>query len=346
MNNSGLRTSYGIINPNRLVGYGQGVSVDPNGFWNPVTQEWNANGRKMVWNDKHNSWVISEGPDAPSSASRSTSGQAQISGGGGGYAAPAQQGPSQAQIDLLTGQLGALDTTLSNKNATSRAEYQRAIDSYDGQFKLDKSAYDKNVFNNENTYTGNNQAALLNAANAGTGLRGVLASLGALAGSGGDVVNRLVGLAANSDAGNARQTFEVNADNLGTAWAQAEQDDKQRRIDADATLKNNLLSNEATVLNAKQGIYEKLAGLYGDGTPQANDYLSKAAGLTSKIAKTSKASVAPYAKASSLFSPGDMQQYLAGTQNLNVYASGSSQTPANSPLFGTGRKKDKLAGVA
>lgn len=264
------------------------------------------------------------------------------------YQAPAAPaGPSQEQLDPLLASLGSLDEILANKNSQSRAEYNRAIKGYDEQDALDKAAYGKNVFQNENTLTSNNQAALLNAANASTGLRGVLSSLGGLAGSGVDIVRRLVGLAANQDTGAARQTFDVNADNLNTAWSQAEREQRQRRQDAEATLDNNLQNNEAGVLTSRQSIYQQLANLYGDQLPEGKTYASKAAALAAPIAKTTKATVAPYAKASSSFSPAALQSYLAGTQNLNVNTSGGgSETPINSPIFSTGKKKDQLAGVA
>lgn len=255
--------------------------------------------------------------------------------------------PTAAQTDPLIAALGSLDEILSNKNDQSQAEYNRAIQGYNAQDALDKAAYDKNVHQNEQSLTANDQAALLNAANAGTGLRGVMASLGSLAGSGADVIRRLVGLAANQDAGSAHQNFATNADNLTTAWSQAEQEQRQRRQDAKASLDNELQNNKAGILNSRQSIYQQLANLWGDGTSQGNDYASKASALAPEIAATTKATVAPYAKASSSFAPGALKQYLAGTTDLNVSTDGSqSATPVNSPLFANGQKKDRLAGVA
>jgi len=254
----------------------------------------------------------------------------------------------KAQTDPLLASLASLDTVLANKNNQTFDEFGRAIQSYDEQDALDKGAFDKNVFNNENSLTSNNQAALLNAANAGTGLKGVLASLGGLAGSGVDVIKRLVGLAANQDTGAARQTFDVNADNLTTSWGQAEREQRQRREDAVATRENSLQNNKAGVLTSKQGIFEQLANAYGAGTAQGNDYAGKAGALAPEIASTTRATVAPYAKASSSFSPTALATYLAGTQNLNAGATanpGEATVPINSTAFNT-KKKETLAGVA
>lgn len=251
---------------------------------------------------------------------------------------------SKAASPLLAS-LDSLNIILGNKNQQTRDEYDRVIKGYDDQDALDLAAKNENVVQNEQSLTANNQAALLNAANGSTGLRGVLASLGGLAGSGIDVIKRLVGLAANSDTGAARKTFETNASGINTSWAQAERGQRQRRDDAVAIRDNNLQNNEAQVLNSRQGIFQQLANLYGTGTAQGNEYAGKAGALAAPIAATTKASVAPYATASSLFSPGALQTYLAGTQNLNVSTTGDSTTPINSPIYST-KKKDQLAGVA
>lgn len=257
-------------------------------------------------------------------------------------------GPSQAQLDPLLASLASLDQILANRNAQSQAEYDRALASYNAQDALDRQSYDQNVQQNEGTLTANNQRALLNAANAGSGLTGVLSSLGGLAGSGVDVVRRLVGLAANSDTGQARETFDVNATNLGNAWGRAEQQQRQRREDAGATFNNNRMNNEAGVLTSRQSIFEQLANLYGGDAPQGREYASKAAGLAAPIAATTRASVAPYQAASAAFAAPAVQNYLAGTQNLTVdtgAGGGEASVPVNSPLFGT-KRKDQLVGVA
>lgn len=257
-------------------------------------------------------------------------------------------GPSAAQLDPLLASLASLDTILANRNAQSQAEYDRAITGYNAQDALDKSAYDQNTVQNETMLTSNNQRARLNAANAGSGLSGVLSSLGGLAGSGVDVVRRLVGLAANADTGAARETFDTNVTNLGQAWGRAEQQQRQRREDAGATFENNRQNNAAQKLTSEQTIYEQLANLYGGDMAQGRTYASKASALAAPIAATSRATVAPYQAASSSFTPAALQNYLAGTQNLTVDAgagSGQASVPVNSPLFAD-KRKDQLVGVA
>ena len=253
----------------------------------------------------------------------------------------------KAQTDPLLASLGSLDTILGNKNQQSQDEFGRAIAGYDAQDAIDRRNFDQNTFQNENTFTSNNQAALLNAANAGTGLKGVLSSLGGLAGSGVDVISRLVGLAANSDSGDARQTFETNATGLNNAWGQAEQQQRQRREDANATLSNNLMNNEANVLQSRQSIYQQLANAFGGNDARGAEYAGKAGALAAPIANTTRATVAPYQSASAAFSPGALQEYLGGTQQLDASATTNpgGSTPINSPLFGQ-KKKETLSGVA
>lgn len=281
-------------------------------------------------------------PDANGKGSPIAPAATIVSSGGG---VPA---PSEAQTAPLLASLASLDTILGNKNQGSQDEYGRAIAGYDAQDELDHRAIQQNTEQNEGNYTANNQSALLNAANASSGLRGVLSSIGGLAGSGVNIVKKLVGLAANSDTGAARTTFNTNATDLSQAAANTTQLEKQRRDDAAATLANNKQNNQAQVLNSKQSIYQQLASLFGAGTAKGDEYASTAAGLAAPIAATTKASVAPYAASSSLYSPAALATYLAGTQKLNASATSGtdSSIPINAPGYGSPTKKDTLTGVA
>lgn len=262
--------------------------------------------------------------------------------------AAAQQ---RAQMDLaanpLLASLGSLDQILGNRLGNAQSTYDRFINQYNEQDALDRQAYDGQVQSNNENLASDRQAGLLNAARGGVGLRSVLSSMGALAGSGSDLISRLIGQAANSDIGQADKTFKTNSSNLNTSWGQAEQQQRQRRSDAGANLQNDQQNARADVLNSRKSIFEQLANVYGTADAKGTQYASQAAALAPQIANTTRASVAPYQAASSLFSPGALQQYLAGTKDLNVNTSGSTQTPINSPTFAaTQRKDDRLSGVA
>lgn len=293
--------------------------------------------------------IANPNPSQPAAPTNNTTATATISGGGGnsGYVAP-----SEADTSPLLASLASLDTILGNKNSQSQAEHDRAIQGYDAQDKIDQDAITQNTTQNETNLTSDDWKALLNAANGATGLRGTLASIGALSGSGNDVVRHLTGLAASSDQGDARKTFDSNATSINQAAAQTSQLEKQRRADADATFENAKQNNNADVLTSKQSIFQKLADLYGTGTSQGNSYASQAASLAAPIAATTRATVAPYAASSSLYSAPALKSYLAGTQNLQASATpasgAASSTPINSPAYvAPGSKKDAtLTGVA
>ena len=255
--------------------------------------------------------------------------------------------PTAAQLAPLLASLASLTDILTNKNKNSQDEHDRAIDSYNAADALDANAHNDAVHGNEETYTGNNQAALLNAANASNGISGVLASLHALGGSGMDVVRRLVGLAANADSGAARNTFDGNAKTIDNGWQTAVREQGQRRDDAESSLVNNKQNNEAGVLTSKQSILQQLATMFGPNTAEGDKYSADSAALSAPIAATTRASVAPYVAPSSTFSPGATQSYLAGTKNLNVTTAGpSSSTPINAPGYNPSIKKETLSGVA
>lgn len=261
-------------------------------------------------------------------------------------AAAAPAGPTAAQLDPLLASLGSLDTILNNRLGNAQSTYDRYINQYNQQDALDRQAFDTQTQTNNEGLASNRQAGLLNAARAGTGLRSVLSGLGGLAGSGSDLINRLVGQAANQDIGQADSAFKTNVTNLNTSWGQAEQQQRQRRADAQANLSNDQQNARADVLNSRKGIYEQLANAYGSTNAKGGEYASKAASLAPQIANTTRASVAPYAAASSSFSPAALTEYLAGTKDLSVNTSGSKQGVINSPLFSTNKDKDRLAGVA
>jgi hypothetical protein len=268
-------------------------------------------------------------------------------GGGGGYVAPAPVGPTAEQIAPILASIGSLDGILNNKNAQTDAEYAKAIAGYDAADAIDKSNYTEGVVGNEKAYTSNNQKAILNAVNSYGGLRGVMASMGALAGSGKNVISRLVGLAANTDTGASRDNFDANAGALNTNWSKATQAATQRRKDAEATRDNTKQNNQASILTSRQQMLQQLSGMYDPTMAQGKKYAAEATALAAPIAATSRASVAPYAAPDAAYSPAALKTYLAGTQNLNVNTSagGQSVTPLNSPLFGKD-KKDQLPGVA
>lgn len=280
-------------------------------------------------------------PDSVSQPSKNISG-----GGGGGVSS----GPSKAELNGVLDNIRNLDQILANKNQTANDMYSQAVKSYDDTFALDQQAHDKAVRQNEQANTDARQAAMVQAAAGGRGLRSVLASMGALNGTGLDLANQAVAREANIDIGNADKNFQTNAGNLTDAFARAEDEDKKRRSEAETTLQNTLRNNASDVAGSRQSMYNQLAGMYNRGSSQANNYLAKATALNPEIVAGSKTAVSPYAQSRQLFAPGELQQYLGGVRDLSVGAgstpSGQSSVPINSPLFGQSEDKRRQIGVA
>jgi hypothetical protein len=263
--------------------------------------------------------------------------------------------PTAAQTSPLLASLASLVSILSNKTQATQDAYSSAINGYNATDATDQANISKSINDNEDQYTEADQAALLNAANAATGIRGTLSSIGGLAGSGLDVIRKLVGLAANSDTGSAKDTFTTNAGTIDSAAETTTQAEAQRRADAAATLATGIQNDNADVLNSKQTILQQLASLYGADDPTGQSYASQAAALAAPIAATtsdSSGTVAPYAAGSSLYTPSALTAYLAGTHNLNTSIAPVTPTPSttgtaiNSPLATSTQKKDVLTGVA
>lgn len=256
----------------------------------------------------------------------------------------------QAEVDSIMSSMRTLDQVLANRNRTTEDTYNQAMKSYDDTFALDRQARDKAQIQNEQTNTAARQAAMVQAAAGGRGLRSVLASMGALGGTGLDLANQAVSREANVDIGNADKNFQTNAGNISDSWARAEDEDTKRRAEARTIRENARTNNAAEVASTRQSMYNQLAGLFDRGTSQANSYLAQASALNPTIAAGSRQAVTPYTKSQQLFSPGKLQEYLGGVRDLSVSASaapsGQSSTPINSPLFGQSEDKRRQIGVA
>jgi len=278
------------------------------------------------------------------------------SSGGGGYASAQAQAQARAdaarkaEVDAILSSMGTLDSVLANRNQTTNDTYNQAVRSYDDTFALDRQARDKAQIQNEQANTDARQAAMVQAAAGGRGLRSVLASMGALGGTGLDLANQAVSREANIDIGNADKNFQTNAGNITDSWARAEDEDRRRRAEATTIRDNSLTNNAADVAASRQSMYNQLAGMYDRGSAEANSYLAKASALNPQIAAGSRQAVAPYAKSQQLFAPGKLQEYLGGVRDLSVGASaapsGQTSAPINSPLFGQLEDKRRQIGVA
>lgn len=260
----------------------------------------------------------------------------------GGYASPeAQQAAARkAQVDAVLAGLSPLDTVRANAQNRAQSTYDEMLKQYGAEDARDKANYGKQVTQNEQNLSTNRQAALSSAAQGGRGLRSVLAALGALSGTGQQLADRAISSQANLDLGQARNAFDVNADTLTSAYEDVERQQRQRRSNAQAALENEKAAADLDYFRNQQNIYNQAANIYGAGTPEGNEYITKASALYAPIAGATRANVAKYDTASPLYSQQALQNYKAGTSDLTVGAQqGGSSNVINNPLYAMNQKR-------
>jgi len=258
-------------------------------------------------------------------------------GGGTGTAdtTAAARASTQKSID-------ALQQILANKLANAQDQYQQVINQYNDEDALNQKQYDDQTTSNEQNRTNTIQAALLAAAQGGQGLRATLASLGALGGTGSVLANRAIASGANQDIGGANNTFDTNAKTLDTSWAQTQQDEKNRRAQADTDLANAKLAAQGDVATQAQTLYKDLANLWSTAgnSGQAASALAQADTYLPQITAASRTATPTFTPQSAVFSPGTLASYLAGNNDMSVQTAGGDQTPINSPLYALTKKRD------
>lgn len=268
---------------------------------------------------------------AQASASDQLQGAGLVSGGGGGGAV--RQGPSSAQVNPLLQALSSTDTVRDNALGTAQRTFDENMKAYTAENAQDRANYEKQVGQNESNLSANRQAALLQAAQGGQGLRSVLASLGALSGTGGFLADRAISQAANKDIGAADETFKTSADTLNTAWMDTERKQRQRNADAEAALANEQNEARRSYAQSRQGILSQLSNLYGGDTAQGRQYASDAAALYPTIAQNTSKAVAGYQASSPLYSQQALDTYKAGVNDLTVGAQAGGAEGTNPSLF-------------
>lgn len=317
-----------------LQGGGSGVSLQGGGTPQPT------GGTAIQGSSQPIQGSLINPNDYRASDSSSSASSGDGSGGSGGVST----GPSDSQVNPLLEAIASLDSIRQNALNAARDRFNKFGAQYDTEDANDLATYNRQVDQNEMNLASNRQAALLAAAQGGRGLRAVLASLGALSGTGSQLADRAIANSANLDLGDAQDSFETNVDTLGSAWQQTEREQRQRRLDAEAALENDRQAAESTFLTSKQGILGKLADLFGAGTARGNQYASEAASLYAPLARTSRTAVSDYARPDSLYSQQNLDTYKAGAGDLTVKASGGGNSNSNSSVFTTTqRKKDELS---
>lgn len=270
----------------------------------------------------------------------SSDGLTPVGGGGGALFTDTSGARSATQKSI-----DALDTVEGNNLRAIADNFNRILSQYNDEETINKKNYDTQVQQNEENKSRNLQASLLGAAQGGRGLRAVLASLNALGGTGELLANRAVASEANRDIGEGNRTFDNNATTLVNAYSATQQDERNRRAEAEAARANEERAARAEVAKQKQSLYEKMAGLWGQAgnNAKASRYLGLVGELAPRVAEGSATSVAPYTPRSATFSPGQLSSYLGGANDMTV-KTGSATSPSilNSPLYSLPRKREEL----
>lgn len=254
---------------------------------------------------------------------------------------------NQAAIDNTQKAISSLDTELGVGYKNIDDDFGSIIGRYDQERNRTRGEYEEEGVSNTNDLQRNKQNALVSGAQGLRGLRGVLASIGALSGDGSSLANRAVTAEANQDIGGATETAANNAVALDKAWGRFDEEDQDRRREAETNKVNNRTALEGEVAGKRQSFFQKIAELYGEAgnTGEATNWLNKAGDLNNEIA-TKRARVAtPFTAKTAAFTPGELENYLAGAGDMTVEVAPS--TPGGGPggpstvLAGRGREDEE-----
>lgn len=268
-------------------------------------------------------------------------------GGGGGLTAssaaagPVYQDTTAARQGTQT-TLDSLDTILNNKLAEADGEYNALLGTYGEEETANAASYTKNREGNENNREAQQQAALLAAANGGRGLNSVLASLGALGGTGKLLANRAVSNEANLDIGQANKTFDTNATNLFDSYGKIKKQEEQRRKDADLTLEKTKQSSRYDTAETRQKLMKDMADLWSKAGNfgEANKWTGDAAKVTSDLVANTRPQVGSYARTPLQYSAPALDSYLAGANDMSVNTSAGSSLPINGAIYTSTKKRE------
>lgn len=231
---------------------------------------------------------------------------------------------NDAAIDNTQKAVQSLGTEFATGVDNINDNYGSLIGQYDTERTRTEGDYNEQGVTNNQNLLKNKQNALLAAAQGRRGLRGTLASLGALSGTGGELADRAVTTAANQDIGGATDAFATNAQSLDKAWDRFDEEDDERRREAGTAKSNQRTALEGTIAGKRQTFYEKLAELFAEGgdTGSATEWLNKAGDLNEVIASKSRVAATPFSRGTAAFTPGDLKSYLAGAGDMTVDVQG------------------------
>lgn len=239
--------------------------------------------------------------------------------GSGGSAGPSKV-LNQAAVSATQQAIDSLGIERDTGFRNIDEGYKSLIGKYDRERANTEEDYTEGTVTNTQNLQRNKQNALVASAQGLKGLRGVLASIGAIGGDGAKLANQAVTTATNQDIGGATEAYSTNAQSLGKAWERFGEEDEDRRREAATAKTNQRTALEGSVAAKRQQYYQKMAELYGDvdNVGAATDWLNKAGGLNREIASKTRVASTPYSAKAAAYSPGDLEDYLAGVNDMTV----------------------------
>jgi len=253
---------------------------------------------------------------------------------------------NQAAVDATNKAIDSLGVEQDTGYRNIDDSFSSLMSKYNKESAANEADYTEQGETNTNNLQKNKQNALVAAAQGRRGLRGTLASIGALSGDGGVLADRAVTTSANQDIGEAADTYATNARNLNKSINNFRDEDKDRQAEANTTRGNQRTALEGSIASKRQNYFQKLAEIFGqaDQTGKANDFLRKAGDLNNEIASKSRVTSTAFAPRSAAFTPKSLESYLAGAGDMTVdVADGGAggQSSVTSLLAGSNRKKEK-----
>jgi len=278
--------------------------------------------------------------------------QSAIPSGDGGAAARAaaeKSAMTQAAIDNTNKAVGSLDTELNTGYRNIDDSFGSVIGKYDTESARANEDYTEETVGNNKTLDRNRQNALIAASQGRRGLRGTLGAIGALSGDGAILADNAVRTSANQDIGESVDTYATNAQTLDKSKRRFDEEDQDRRREAETAKANQRTALEGSVAGKRQNLLQTLASLFSDAGRggEATSALNQAGDLNSVIASKSAVQATPFTARSAAFTPGSLESYLAGAGDMTVDvrggAEGAPTLVAGRSLGGRRRREDEVA---
>jgi hypothetical protein len=237
---------------------------------------------------------------------------------------------NQSAIDQTNKAINSLgaETDIGRQNIAN--QHASVLSGYDLEAARNTNDFnDQTGVNNQNLLK-NKQNALIAGAQGRRGLRGTLASLGALSGDGSLLADRAVTQATNADIGNAVDTYATNAQSLANGLGNFTEEDARRRAAASVEVENLHKALEGSVAKKRQGYYQDMAKLYeaGGNVPAAANWLNQAGDLNNLIVQNGVVA-APIATRTAAYTPASLESYLAGAGDMTVKTQSAPSLPAS-----------------